>query len=184
MVLTTPMCQNSLISLTMLEHSMKYLLVFFKLLAHTARWHSKCPSANCKSYCGTKNVAGNSIASNVFGAILPLPNSVGWDHLRGVQGRTEQEVLSPGYECRCGGGSTAVWSGIMELELRCCCVSLVLSLLLNSRSGIGFVSSPWVFGACSDCRGVLLCHCYSLRQGRVLLCRSSLCLSPRCSSPE
>lgn len=36
MVLTIPMCQTSLISLTVLEHSMKYLLVFFKLLAHTA----------------------------------------------------------------------------------------------------------------------------------------------------
>lgn len=97
--------------------------------------------------------------------------------------RTGNFLLSPEYECRCRGGSTALWSGMMELELQCCCVSLVLSLLLDSRSGIGFVSSPRVFGACSDCRGVL-CHCYSLRQGRVLLCRSSLCLSPRCSSPE
>lgn len=63
-----------------------------------------------------------------------------------------------------------------QLELQCCCVSLVLSLWMNGRSGIGFVSSPPVFGACSDCRGVLLCRCYSLRLGRVLLCRSPLCL--------
>ena len=34
MVLNTPVCQTSLISLTMPEHSMKYFLVFFKLLAH------------------------------------------------------------------------------------------------------------------------------------------------------
>lgn len=96
---------------------------------------------------------------------------------------TSSSLLSRGYECRCRGGSTALWSGIMELELWCCCVSLVLSLLLNSRSRIAFVSSPQVFRACSDCRGVL-CRCYSLRLGRVLLCRSPLCLSPGCSSPE
>lgn len=36
MVLTIPVCQTSLISLTMLEHSIKYLFVFFKLLARTA----------------------------------------------------------------------------------------------------------------------------------------------------
>lgn len=69
-----------------------------------------------------------------------------------------------------------------QLELQCCCVSLVLSLWMNGRSGIGFVSSPPVFGACSDCRGVLLCRCYSLRLGRVLLCRSPLCLSPQAAA--
>lgn len=131
-------------------------------------------------------MAGNSSVSKVFRAILPHPRQHGLGAAVGFAGeeRTSSSLLFPGYERRCGGGSTALLSGTVDLELRCCCVSLVLSLLLNSRSGIGFLSSPRVFGACSDCRGVLLCHCYSLRFGRELLCRSPFCLSPRCSLPE
>lgn len=98
--------------------------------------------------------------------------------------RASSSLWLLGCERRCRGGSPALLSGTVELELWCCCVSLVLSLLLSSRSGIGFVSAPGLSGACSACRGVLLCHCHSLRIGRELLCRSPLCLSPRCSFPE
>lgn len=94
--------------------------------------------------------------------------------------KTGSSLFSPGYEGSCRGG----WSGRMELELQCCCASLVLSLWMKGRSGIGFGSSPRVFGSCSDCRSVLLCCCSSLRQGRVLLCRSPLRLCPKCSFPE
>lgn len=122
---------------------------------------------------GTKNVAGNSSVSKVFRAILPL----GSEQL-GCAGeeRASRSLVSPGYECRCRGGSTALCSGM--LQLRCCCVSLVLSL--SNRSGIGFVSSPQVFGACSDCRGVLLCHCY--RGG--CRCAGHPFVCPRCSFPK
>lgn len=147
----------------------------------------KCPSANCRRYSWNKNCGWKQ--QRIPMCLEPsclFPTA--WAGLGAPVGcageeRTGSFLLSPGYECGCRGGSTALWSGMMGLEL-CCCVSLVLSLLLNSRSGIGCVSSPRVFGACSDCRGVLLCYCYSLRQGRVLLCRAPVCLSPRCSSPE
>lgn len=102
MVLTTSKCQTSLISLTMLEHSMKYLLVFFKLLAGIARWHLKHPVLIAGGTRGTKNVAGNSSVSSVFGAILPLPNSrAGLGAPAGCAGeeRTGRLLLSPGYEC-------------------------------------------------------------------------------------